>query len=56
MDEQRWVFEKGLGMLMGALSSNRVTEGPFLMSDRVTFADLQIASAFLWTKLVGEHI
>lgn len=51
---QAWVA--GLGKVKSALESGNPTGEGFLMGDKVTFADLQIASALIWIKVVDDTI
>lgn len=49
---QAWVA--GLGKVKSALESGNPTGKRFLMGDRITFADFQIASALIWIKVADD--
>lgn len=54
--EEQWqAFRKGLGALKQALDSNGPASGGLLMSDKVTFADLVIASFLVWARTVAAE-
>ena len=52
---ENWkIFEDGLGKLKSALEKENAGSDGFFLGDNITFADLQIASALIWIRVVDE--